>query len=420
MTRDFNKQERDDRHPSSHNPSSGNYREEEAFKPARPRLSRDAVDRAWENGAPRRHADYNPRQNTTQQNRYQGRPSSSFPGSQQSQQRGPYQGRQDQFRSPSSSNQGYQPRREDAPRPPFRRYSEPGQRTPDRPPYQQNGPADTYRGGSRNFERGPERGPRPPYQQNGPSDTYRGGPRNFERQERGPERGPRPPYQQNGPGASGRNEYRPNGPRGFQRQDRDSSRGNPADRGGPKRDQYNPRWQSRPAAQPEHQAPLPLHEPSLRPEGEQFEGDYERFDARPKAQKSEQPPFEKTVTRLPDGRVLKGSRPAQRKQANFWGGVTSDAEALLDGQAIDEEATASPQTVSEKAMPGTVEAKPPRPGRRTTVKSAKSVRTVKTARAGEAGPKVRKAKAVKKRTTPGTGPAMRPSQRGFKWPGASE
>jgi hypothetical protein len=35
------------------------------------------------------------------------------------------------------------------------------------------------------------------------------------------------------------------------------------------------------------------------------------------------------VTRLPDGRVLKGSRPAQRKNAQFWTEVAEDTEDLL-------------------------------------------------------------------------------------------
>jgi hypothetical protein len=36
------------------------------------------------------------------------------------------------------------------------------------------------------------------------------------------------------------------------------------------------------------------------------------------------------VTRLPDGRVLKGSRSAQRKNARFWTQVAEDTNELLD------------------------------------------------------------------------------------------
>src|SRR5690242_16580685 len=58
MTRDFSKHRRDDERPSSRNSSSGRYGEERSPRPARPRLNRQAVDRAWENGAPQNHADY--------------------------------------------------------------------------------------------------------------------------------------------------------------------------------------------------------------------------------------------------------------------------------------------------------------------------------------------------------------------------
>ena len=36
------------------------------------------------------------------------------------------------------------------------------------------------------------------------------------------------------------------------------------------------------------------------------------------------------MTRLPDGHVLKGSRPAQRKNAQFWMEVAEDREELLE------------------------------------------------------------------------------------------
>jgi hypothetical protein len=35
------------------------------------------------------------------------------------------------------------------------------------------------------------------------------------------------------------------------------------------------------------------------------------------------------ATPLPDGRVVKGPRPAQRKNARFWDDVNSDADQLL-------------------------------------------------------------------------------------------
>src|SRR5436305_6349316 len=65
MTRDFSKQRRDDERPSSPNSPSGRYGEERSPRPARPRLNRAAVDRAWENGAPPKHDDYRPRRNNS-------------------------------------------------------------------------------------------------------------------------------------------------------------------------------------------------------------------------------------------------------------------------------------------------------------------------------------------------------------------
>ena len=63
MTRDFNKQRRDDMRPSSREQSSNRYGDERSPRPARPRLNRKSVDRAWESGAPSHHADYRTRSN---------------------------------------------------------------------------------------------------------------------------------------------------------------------------------------------------------------------------------------------------------------------------------------------------------------------------------------------------------------------
>jgi len=61
MTRQFNKQPRDDSRPPSRNISSSRYQEEQSSRSERPRLNRAMVDRGWENGTPRHHADYRPR-----------------------------------------------------------------------------------------------------------------------------------------------------------------------------------------------------------------------------------------------------------------------------------------------------------------------------------------------------------------------
>ncbi|HEY4388200.1 MAG TPA: hypothetical protein VGN34_27440, partial [Ktedonobacteraceae bacterium] len=61
MTRDFNKQPRDDARPPFRNKSSNKFGEERSSRPARPRLNRETVDRAWESGAQTQHHDYRPR-----------------------------------------------------------------------------------------------------------------------------------------------------------------------------------------------------------------------------------------------------------------------------------------------------------------------------------------------------------------------
>src|SRR5205814_5883063 len=73
MTRDFDKQRRDDVRPSSRNSSSNRNREERPSRPPRPRPTRESVDRAWESGASHEHADYRTRSNNRQPRRDGGR-----------------------------------------------------------------------------------------------------------------------------------------------------------------------------------------------------------------------------------------------------------------------------------------------------------------------------------------------------------
>ena len=61
MTREFNKQRRDDSRPSFRPTHSNDYGAARPPHPGRPRLNRETVDRAWESGAQHQHADYNPR-----------------------------------------------------------------------------------------------------------------------------------------------------------------------------------------------------------------------------------------------------------------------------------------------------------------------------------------------------------------------
>jgi hypothetical protein len=74
------------------------------------------------------------------------------------------------------------------------------------------------------------------------------------------------------------------------------------------------------------------------------------------------------VTRLPDGRVLKGPRPAQRKNAQFWTEVAEDTEDLLgnvhpssteqedkaEGPENDKAVETAPKKKSRRATSGAV------------------------------------------------------------------
>ncbi len=548
MTRDFSKDQRDDRRPyARHASTGGQHPNQGSSKPARPRLSRDAVDRAWENGATRKYADYRPLQNSQPSaGQRPGRPGSSFERSRQPQNRAAYNARSKPFHSPSpSSHQGYQTHgassSERGPRNSYgadrhgsdRQNWQPERRgrdtrsssfeagrgrgpyQPDRSPrsaqhnrsdaptrsYRENTPrsfdrsherfersnqrdhAAPYRSqDTRPFERGerPERSARP--FQNGyhapDRSNYRAqDTRPFERGER-PERSARP--FQNGYGAPDRSNYRAQDTRPFERNERPERSARPfqnsyhapdrpnsqemrsfehdehakrsprpfqngyhapdrpnyrtqstrperpvrtsqANRksgsrpnsGPARRDTYNPRWQSRPNAQAQAR-----HEPHIyaRPEAEQFEGDYERFDAanqgQPDTQSQNALPH---VTRLPDGRVLKGSRPEQRKQARFWTDVTSEAATLVP-KPRPAKATPSEQPPVPAAETASETVQPAHKGPNGTTRV---VRTVKTSRSGQASSraaKVARRSGKKKATDKPAGPILRPSQRGFKWP----
>ena len=98
MTRNYDSQRRDDTRPSSRNQSSGGYGESRPPRPARPRLNRETVDRAWENGAPRNHADYHTRQ-TNERSSSQRRPYERDGNASSPNTRRPY--------SPGRGNTGY-------------------------------------------------------------------------------------------------------------------------------------------------------------------------------------------------------------------------------------------------------------------------------------------------------------------------
>jgi len=440
-------------HPSSRNSASGKYREEQSSRPARPRLSRDAVDRAWENGATRTYADYHPRQNSpTSPAQRQGRPAPAYERSRQPQNRRPYEPSQQTYGAPHHPSRpgGYQPRPQSEEGP--RRFERPGYRAPggqpglsserwtrhttpqqpgnyaehhenDRPPRFQQENRDNYRSTSRppRFQqenRDNYRSTnRPPRFQQDDRDNYRNTnrPPRFQQENRDTYRSAnRPPrFQQDGPET-----YRSsNRPRSFDR----SEQGSRPPARGPHRDNYNPRWQSRPGPQRDYvqqqrDYPAPRNEyANERPGRAQFEGDYERFSdhERPDTHERPAPAYEPPVTRLPDGRVLKGSRPSQRRQATFWNGVEDQTSELLSNVSTPQEEAeqADPQ---EQEAPATRPARPKKPG----ASRVRSVKTVKTTR--PEGAKPHTDKVARKNARGPQKPVTRPSRRGYKWPAAGE
>lgn len=412
--------------PSSRNSAFGKYREEQS-RPARPRLSRDAVDRAWENGATRTYADYHPRQNPpTSPAQRQGRPAPAYERSRQPQNRRPYDSSQENYGSPRPSARpgGYQPRQynEEGPR----RFDRPGYRAPAGQPglnnerWTRNAPppsADGY-----NSRRADNRPPR--FQQDGSDSHYRGANRPPRFQQDGPEyrgTGRAPRFQQDTHEYRGNNQRRPFENNGREREQFAHGQRN----GGPgaRRDNYNPRWQSRPGPQRDYanqqrdyQAPW-QDTPAQHPGRAQFEGDYERFTDYERAEPQDHasrpaPAYERPVTRLPDGRVLHGSRPSQRKQARFWNEVENETSSLIEHTSAHPE-----QEVSEpapQAAPVRRAARPPKAG----ASGPQKVKTVKTARADDVKP--RSAKVARKNAQGPRKPVTRPSRRGYKWPTAGE
>ena len=487
MTRDFNKPKRDDSNPPFRNSSPNRNRDERSPRPARPRLNRETVDRAWESGAQQQHADYRPRTGGGQA-RPQGQRNGSWNTSSNragySSQNGrdgsrPYNNnRQENFRDNRPGNfRDDRDRRDsrDTPRNFDRQSSASNDYRPARPPYGQ----ERREFGTQRFENRRD-------SFNGPN--RRGGDDRQQFQDRG------------------------NSRRDFGRNDRPTTRNTNGT--GLQRESSHPRWQSRPGEQ-RNAARDQQREFNQRPNGagERFEGDYERFDERPtrstrpaerqfedRDTRSQRPngrpsidrgtrdarpprsearafeqrdardarpprpaerPFsgsrsaqakperrfdekkseapERHVTRLPDGRVLKGPRPVQRRNAQFWTGVTTDTTELvgrvqeakpddnqiqekqsneiLDTPTTDENValempsvTASEVLETSSAEESTVTNEQPDEVVSETEPAEESV--------SEATPpkrRTRTASAVTRTKKPrSTGP--KPSQRGFKWP----
>ncbi len=400
MTRDFNKQQRDDARPPFRNTSSNRYGEERSPHPSRPRLNREMVDRAWENGAPRAHADYHPRTTNGQAPRNnwrnnQNAQSSSYNGTGNYRGNSNRPGQRNNFQQdanrPYNGNQGPRSRSYDA----NNRYNADDQRFGNRRGYND----EPYRSGGRPGYDNRAQGSREPFR---PQGNSRPGFNNrAEPQGRGQGYG-RNTY--NGRGPERDNGYRTGGFNG-QRSSYDDQR--PPYR-------PNPREQSRPWVQREQREARSAQEYN-----EQYEGDYEHFGGqdtprqernqprgpyqeRPRTFNQAENPPPRHVTPLPDGRVLKGPRTVQRKDAQFWTEIAGDADALVEQVHVpDGEVEKSNQPVEPEQLLETGEQDVPV---ETDVPRKPARRSPSTAR-----PK--KAEGKKPRST---GP--KPSQRGYKWP----
>ena len=413
MTRDFNKQNRDDSRSSFRNNSSNRYGEERSPRPPRARLNRETVDRAWENGAPSLHPEYRTRNSNGQppRNNWRSNQNSSpnAPGGNRT-----YGSRQNTYRDNSQdferrSNNGYTNSRP----------SGPSRFDGDRPRNNnQRGPSSYRSEGPRSngYQRSNTRdsGPYNRSSGSGPNgNQYRSGGSRYDDNQYDST-----PYRSNGrPGPRSSQKPRINKPEG-ERPRRGAGRYvHPEKEYRPRVNELKPPREARPPH------PRFLSRPEVRRArdekryeeyAEQFEGDYEQFDAddeRYSGERSERPPRdgyqprprnnrrggsdqqeERHVTQMPDGRVLKGPRPVQRKNAEFWTDINNDTEALV-GQVQANEVEGEAAPVEEGTQPGGE-----RPG-----PTKRAPRTTKSKKAGEATKKPRS-----------NGP--KPSQKGYKWP----
>ena len=309
--------------------------------PDRPRLNRETVDRAWENGAQINHADYHSRSNNSRSGR-------------QYDQRQRFSGQNGRTHSGSGYRRDYNPNhyereQEDTDRRNDRYHYSPGNSAPRSRSYN-NGRFDEQRpGGYR------ERGR---YERPG----FRGDERDSNRAY---------PERERGQGYTGR----PRPARYPERENRSSP--------------SNGRGQHPSSGDRQYDTRRPQRNSYRQHERRQIEGDYEHvhsFEERPERRQADtrrferRQPEERHSTRLPDGRVLKGPRPAQRKNAQFWSEIAEDTDALV------------PHTHENE--PGRQGAKKP---------------------ADKAGyPRKREKKAASEPESKHNVP--RPSQRGFKWP----
>lgn len=438
MTRDFSNQRRDNMRPAPRT-NPGSYREDQPSRSMRPRLSRDTVDRAWENGAIRKYADYRARPNApTPHDQRQGRPSPRFerprPYEQSEHERrdsdqGPYARRQGGQRPPSSFDRNRPPREQRFAGEQGRRFQESDYRTSgnnERPGNGYRTPGNNERPGNDYHSR--QAPPRREYERGGYRDHYQN--------ERPPrfsnDTGPREETDERGRHPADRSFHRSGpwhprdrdeqNPRPFEHRERTREHFAHGRRNSgapyPQRDSSHPRWQSRPAAQREAQDREPWQERpafrqpqgSGRPAGARFEGDYEHYttDTPQRAPRPEQT-YRQQTPPPQDGRAFKGSRPGQEDAGRFWHDIEDETASLLDHPPVEPAETARPVSEQLAPRPHTPQALPE--GQTGKVKMVKTTH----ARTQDHG----KAKTSKKKPS-ARGPVMYPSQRGYKWPAAGE
>lgn len=358
------------------------------------------VDRGWENGTPRNHADYRPRTSNGQTS--------------------PNNRRKNQEAGNSSYN-GPVGNRTNGNRQSQSNYNQTQHRKGENSPFGTETKGYNAENRRSNNQQGDE-----PYNYNNRQ------PQNSQRQPQG--RGYNSRTQEDGQGRSryyGNNRSQPNRERsndyGNNRPQRnpehDKGRGYTSFNerptyGDQERREPHPRLQSRPEAfQRRKEGRRPQETQRYAPHKEQFEGDYEQFgyDTPAQAESAARKPFQGNrhdrYGQHQNGHAFKGSRPVQRRDAEFRANINEDAEELInrvhssprEHSQVHEETASLPETAIENN--GSENQPLISPNKQTKPSPAKQTR--RTTNAG----RTKKAEVA---PPPSKGP--RPSQRGYKWP----
>ncbi len=444
MTREFNKQERNDRNRSFRDTPPRRYQAEDNARPTRSRPNRASVDRAWQDGATNTHPDYHPRTRAND-----GRPPQR--PWQQGQRQGHSPNGSSSYRSDGYRQDNYRPSEQRFERPfnreqgPRSRYSDADNRRPqEHRSYRQGNNYDRNASGPSRFHNSRDNEDRAPFrgQNFGNSDRFRQEQRtpHFSRRRDFEEEGtrntysPRPPFrreQENGAAPYSRqpdsyDRQRPSGDRGgFRPYNRQQSFERP---NGPK--PYD--------RQRSYENERGTGNGRFPKERERFEGDYEHYNDTATPRSFREKPYsnnrrrsddnkpERHVTPLPDGRVIKGPRPVQRKNAQFWTEVAHDTESLVE--QLHSNPQMQPREVEQDTATAQVsahisEAPEQENSLQPDAESAEVVKRPKVSRPKvlpKPGPRtasaVRRKKGEKAKTVNLNDGVPRPSQRGFKWP----